>query len=655
MRIRLSSVLSILLAVFLVACSGLRKEKKSAASNQVKQAIAQWADALQAAASPYSPREAILYSEMANLAGDSDTEAYETPIRGYLIGTNARVMFLPLSKDDGPPVNVPAAAVHPQGTGRVAGPNLRIASSAAKWFHFVPGKGPAAVKAFWAYRTNLTRYPFDHDLTLGEYVVPKHDLNKGYAAFMLYCFACHGEAGDGKGPASAYLRPPPRDFRTGVFKYAKNVQADSLPHDEEIYYIVKNGLAGTAMHPWDISDHDLYQVIEFLKTYSWKWAALPDDDEAAPLPGKLGTRILAVRDCDKAPEGDAQANCKSSDPWRLSNPDLSKYGVHEWAKNQEDLQEKSIEEAEVVGKKAFHKYCTNCHAASATVAEVAAYGEAPKRAGSAFYRSIKKPAKAHSMGDFNARACDPDGSCPYGYVCENRQCQKTCSATADCNGLAIAGAWGCEDRIGSDRDQCEKAVQQDKECKVYQSDCEAACNTEKKKDCRSICFEAATYNDLVRPHKSCFQVARNCISQCRAKASSDPAAGDSCVADKCFGEDPVQKRYICSDSGACEVLAAYKPPNFLIDPIRNGNDAFTTYRTLSSGVYGTAMATFRNANDDAEIWAMAYYLESLSAIRESGKGENALQCLISQGGTLPLGECCVEPCVEPSKSVSDAR
>ena len=308
-----------------------------------------------------------------------------------------------------------------------------------------------------------------------------------------------------------------------------------------------------------------------------------------------------------------------------------------------------------MGKKAFHKYCTNCHASSATVAEVAAYGEAPKRAGSAFYRSVKKPAKAHSMGDFNARACDPDGSCPYGYVCENRQCQKTCSATADCNGLAIAGAWGCSDRIGSDRDQCEEAVQQDKECKAYQSDCEAACNTEKKKDCRSICFEAATYDELVRPHKSCFQVARNCISQCRAKAGSDPAAGDSCVADRCFGEDPVQKRYICSDSGACEVLAAYKPPNFLIDPIRNGNDAFTTYRTLSSGVYGTAMATFRNANDDAEIWAMAYYLESLAALRESGKGENALQCLISQGGTLPLGECCVEPCVEPSKSVSDAR
>ena len=35
-----------------------------------------------------------------------------------------------------------------------------------------------------------------------------------------YCRPCHGDAGDGKGTAAAGLRPPPRDLRLGVYKFA---------------------------------------------------------------------------------------------------------------------------------------------------------------------------------------------------------------------------------------------------------------------------------------------------------------------------------------------------------------------------------------------------------------------------------------------------
>src|SRR5262249_50784561 len=48
-----------------------------------------------------------------------------------------------------------------------------------------------------------------------------HTLNAGHEAYMLNCYACHGEKGDGKGPSSYGLRPPPRDFTQGIFKFAR--------------------------------------------------------------------------------------------------------------------------------------------------------------------------------------------------------------------------------------------------------------------------------------------------------------------------------------------------------------------------------------------------------------------------------------------------
>src|SRR5262245_16229304 len=64
--------------------------------------------------------------------------------------------------------------------------------------------------------------------------VSAHDLNDGRDAFMLYCYACHGEKGDGKGPSSYGLRPPPRDFTRGVFKFARLRASDELPNDKDL-------------------------------------------------------------------------------------------------------------------------------------------------------------------------------------------------------------------------------------------------------------------------------------------------------------------------------------------------------------------------------------------------------------------------------------
>lgn len=97
-------------------------------------------------------------------------------------------------------------------------------------------------------------------------------LNDGYDAYMQYCYACHGEKGDGKGPASYGFRPPPRDFTKGLFKFARVRSSDELPHDSDLMRIVKGGLHGTPMLPWNIPDVELEKIVHYIKTFApQKW------------------------------------------------------------------------------------------------------------------------------------------------------------------------------------------------------------------------------------------------------------------------------------------------------------------------------------------------------------------------------------------------
>src|SRR2546428_353773 len=44
------------------------------------------------------------------------------------------------------------------------------------------------------------------------------DANAGKAVYERKCLLCHGEKGDGKGPAAELLDPKPRDFTSGIYK-----------------------------------------------------------------------------------------------------------------------------------------------------------------------------------------------------------------------------------------------------------------------------------------------------------------------------------------------------------------------------------------------------------------------------------------------------
>jgi mono/diheme cytochrome c family protein len=102
--------------------------------------------------------------------------------------------------------------------------------------------------------------------------VSGHDLNLGYQSYTRYCYACHGVKGDGHGPSSYGLRPPPRNFTLGIFKFARLRSSDELPNDADLKYIVKNGLHGSAMLAWDIPDEELGRILNYIKTFApQKW------------------------------------------------------------------------------------------------------------------------------------------------------------------------------------------------------------------------------------------------------------------------------------------------------------------------------------------------------------------------------------------------
>jgi mono/diheme cytochrome c family protein len=109
--------------------------------------------------------------------------------------------------------------------------------------------------------------PFSEPQLLGGEEVPADVLSRGYDLYTRYCVTCHGEHGDGDGPAGVGMNPAPRDFRTATFKFA-GASDQELPHDEELVRIVRDGLDGTAMRPWDLHERELDAVVQYIKSFS---------------------------------------------------------------------------------------------------------------------------------------------------------------------------------------------------------------------------------------------------------------------------------------------------------------------------------------------------------------------------------------------------
>jgi mono/diheme cytochrome c family protein len=114
-------------------------------------------------------------------------------------------------------------------------------------------------------------YVFEYDEEEDEFaywqVVGADTLTRGRQLFVQYCASCHGFDGAGYGRSAQHLRPPPRSFHQSTYKFTK-VISDYLPSDEALTTLVKNGLDGTPMLPWALSDKQLADIIQYVKSLS---------------------------------------------------------------------------------------------------------------------------------------------------------------------------------------------------------------------------------------------------------------------------------------------------------------------------------------------------------------------------------------------------
>src|SRR5262249_1810690 len=108
-------------------------------------------------------------------------------------------------------------------------------------------------------------------LGLGHTSVEVSRLKTGRETYATYCAGCHGEQGDGKGPAARFLNPKPRDFRLGRLKFAA-VASGEAPRDEDYLRVLEHGLYGTAMPTFELlSKRERLAVIAYVKTFYDGW------------------------------------------------------------------------------------------------------------------------------------------------------------------------------------------------------------------------------------------------------------------------------------------------------------------------------------------------------------------------------------------------
>jgi mono/diheme cytochrome c family protein len=160
------------------------------------------------------------------------------------------------------------------------------------------------------------------------------------ALYRTWCARCHGDAGDGKGPAAAALAfngAPPRDFTAGRFKLG-TVKEGAAPTDADLARVIASGITGTSM-PWF---SDLLSAAEiarlagvvrsFAKTPRPAGAPIdlgdePADDDASRARGKSLFTELGCPAChgpEGRGDGASASQLRGADGSAISPADLTR-------------------------------------------------------------------------------------------------------------------------------------------------------------------------------------------------------------------------------------------------------------------------------------------------------------------------------------------
>jgi mono/diheme cytochrome c family protein len=132
----------------------------------------------------------------------------------------------------------------------------------------------------------------------------------GQKLYEKNCSQCHGEKGDGQGPAAKHLRPMPRDFTSGKYKI-RTTPNGSLPMHEDIVHIIRQGMPYTSMPAWpDFKDEEVNDLAFYVSSFSPDFSN-PELNKPKPvdLPKGKGSSKESIEEGKKMYEANGCLGC----------------------------------------------------------------------------------------------------------------------------------------------------------------------------------------------------------------------------------------------------------------------------------------------------------------------------------------------------------
>jgi mono/diheme cytochrome c family protein len=129
---------------------------------------------------------------------------------------------------------------------------------------------------------------------------------EGRELYDKYCAQCHGIEGDAEAYATTRVKPAPRDFTTGKFKF-RTTPTGMLPTDQDLVNVIRDGLPYTSMPGWPMfTDQQVLNIIYHIKTFSEDWSnpdkhaepiAIPDPPEMSEDSIARGKEVYELQGC----------------------------------------------------------------------------------------------------------------------------------------------------------------------------------------------------------------------------------------------------------------------------------------------------------------------------------------------------------------------
>jgi mono/diheme cytochrome c family protein len=84
------------------------------------------------------------------------------------------------------------------------------------------------------------------------------------------CLHCHGPEGGGNGPTADFVKPRPRDYRLGIFKFTPMLNK-AVPRRRDLLHILDQGVTGTAMPSFRrFSRAELEGLVDYVRLLSMR-------------------------------------------------------------------------------------------------------------------------------------------------------------------------------------------------------------------------------------------------------------------------------------------------------------------------------------------------------------------------------------------------